>query len=187
MSEKTSDYICAAQIGRAHGIKGNVHVTAFVEDATLLMHKDGVFNKDGAFLFHIEKIVPHKKAYMAKIENVIDRTGAELLRNKKLYIPRKHLPKLTAEDEFYHTDLIHIPVYMTDEDTAMGQVIAVHNFGAGDLLEIKNNSSDDHDSTFLLPFTKACVPDVDLQKKRITISPPDGFFDPATQPESENA
>ena len=131
MTNNASPYICAAQIGRAHGIKGNVHITAFVEDTDLLLNKDGVLDKDGEFLFHIKRVVPHKKSYMAEIDGVTDRNRAEELRHTKLYIPRENLPNIAAEEEYYHIDLIGMDTYLAEDEDAIGHIVAVHNFEIG--------------------------------------------------------
>ncbi len=180
MTNNASPYICAAQIGRAHGIKGNVHITAFVENTDLLLSEDGVLDKNGEFLFHIKRVAPHKKGYMVEIDGVTDRNRAEELRHTKLYIPRENLPDTAEEEEFYHIDLIGLETYLAENEDTIGHIVAVHNFGAGDLLEIEKKKSKE---TFFIPFTKQYVPTIDKEKKQAIICLPDNFF----ASESQNA
>src|SRR5262249_23046022 len=91
-------------------------------------------------------------------------------RGVRLYVPRTALPE-TKEDEFYHADLIGLPVE-TREGACLGTVRAVHNFGAGDILELRSEDG----SELLLPFSDAVVPDVDLGAGRIVAVPPVGWL-----------
>ena len=85
----------------------------------------------------------------------------------KLYVPREKLP-VTEEDEYYHADLIGLSA-VTTADQPLGRVIAIHNFGAGDIIEI----APPHGSTLLRPFTNAVVPTVDLAAGRVVIELPE--------------
>ncbi len=91
-----------------------------------------------------------------------DRDAAVALRGVELYVSRDKLPKLAQEDDFYYADLIGLKV-VSAEGEGLGKVAAVHNFGAGDLLEI--------DGSFY-PFTKQVVPHVDMAGRQLTLVPP---------------
>ena len=103
------------------------------------------------------------------------RNAAEALRNLKLYVPRDQLPEPDTE-EFYHADLVGLAAVDTS-GLALGRVVAIHNFGAGDLLEIRPDQSSD---TVMLPFTEAIVPVVDIAGGRIVVDPPEGTFTDST-------
>ncbi|MGY4300344.1 16S rRNA processing protein RimM [Bradyrhizobium sp. i1.4.4] len=77
----------------------------------------------------------------------------------------------TDEDEYYHTDLIGLAAVTTDGD-ALGRVLAIHNFGAGDIIEIAPPKGSAKGTTMLLPFTNAVVPEVDLTGGRVVIALP---------------
>ncbi len=108
------------------------------------------------------------KYWLAEVDGVTDRTAAEKLRGTKLWVERDQLPDLEDEDEFYFEDLIGL----TAEDQSgkpAGKVLAVENFGAGDLLEIKPPQG----ASYYLPFTKETVPVIALDQGKLVIVPPE--------------
>jgi 16S rRNA processing protein RimM len=106
----------------------------------------------------------------ARLSGVATKEQADALRGTTLYVDRTKLPSL-PDDEFYHADLIGLDVFDTG-GVLVGKVLAVHNHGAGDLLEIKPNGPKD---AILLPFTRAIVPTVDLKARRIIADLPEGL------------
>jgi 16S rRNA processing protein RimM len=104
---------------------------------------------------------------VATLKGIATREEAERLNGVELYIARDQLPK-TDEDEYYHADLIGLAA-VTADDAPIGRVIAIHNFGAGDIIEIAPS----HGATMLLPFTNAVVPTVDLAGGRVVIELPE--------------
>lgn len=164
MNDNTTDQlICIAAIAGAFGVKGEVKIKAFTESP-----KDCL--KFGPFLDAAGKVIltpirsrPVKKMLAVMCEEVKTREQAEALKSTKLYGRRSDLP-MPAEDEYYYSDLIGLPVELAD-GTPKGKVKAVHNYGGGDLLEIKTPSEKD----WYHPFTKATVPVVDVKGGRIVI------------------
>ena len=130
-------------------------------------------SEDGTRSFEIEALRPAKDFLVARLAGVADRNAAEQLRNTDLYVARDRLPAPEA-DEFYHADLIGL-VAVTPEGIEIGTVVAVHDFGAGDILELKPRAGR---MTLMLPFTEVFVPNVDLAGRRIVV---------ATTPEIEAA
>jgi 16S rRNA processing protein RimM len=124
--------------------------------------------EDGARVFEIAALRPAKGHLVARLRGVDDRDTAERLTNIKLYVPRERLPP-PADDEFYYADLIGLAAVSPD-GTAIGTIIAVQNFGAGDLIEIQPAGGG---MAMFLPFTKAAVPTVDLAAGRVTVVPPE--------------
>lgn len=102
----------------------------------------------------LKSLRPDKGGAIARFAEIADRTAAEGLRGTVLSVPRETLPPL-AEGEFYHADLIGLVVVDTD-GAAVGTVIAVENFGAGDILEIEKPDR----RTFMVPLTPAAVPEI---------------------------
>jgi 16S rRNA processing protein RimM len=157
--------ICVARIGAAHGTIGEVRLWSFTADPKAVGRYGALTTSDGRPI-EIASLRSGKGFFIARIAGVTDRNGAERLRNLDLFIPRDRLPP-PATDEYYHADLIGL----TAQDRSgnpLGTVIAVHNFGAGDLLEIAPGRG----QTLLLPFTAAVAPEVDIAAGRIVIDPP---------------
>lgn len=155
--------VCIARIGAAHGTGGEVRLRPFTTRAEDIAAYGPLQAGDGRN-FEIISLRPGKDFLVARLKGVSDRTAAEQLCNTDLYVPRERLPA-PGPDEFYHADLIGLRA----EDTAgraIGAVVAVHNFGAGDILEIAPEAGGD---TFMLPFSAAAVPSVDVAAGRIVV------------------
>jgi 16S rRNA processing protein RimM len=123
--------------------------------------------EDGARVFEIATLRPAKGHLVARLRGVDDRDTAERLTNIKLYVARERLPS-PEDDEFYYADLIGLAAVRAD-GSAFGSIVAVHDFGAGTLLEIQPASG----TSLMLPFTKAAVPTVDIAAGRVTVVPPE--------------
>jgi 16S rRNA processing protein RimM len=156
--------ICVAQIGAPHGVRGEVKLWPFTADPHAVQDYGPLETEDGAASFEIEALRAAKDHLVVRIKGVTDRNAAERLTNTKLFVPRERLPATEADDEFYHADLIGLAVVDT-AGNALGSVAAIHNFGAGDLVEVKPAQG----ATVLLPFTEAAVPEVDIAGRRIVV------------------
>ena len=121
-------------------------------------------SEDGAARFEIAAARPAKGHLVVRLRGVDDRNAAERLTNLKLFVPRERLPP-PAADEFYHADLIGLAA-VTEDGTAIGTVLAVHDFGAGDILELRPAAGG---PTIMLPFNETCVPRVDIAGRRIVV------------------
>src|SRR5215470_5574691 len=165
--------ILVAQIGAAHGLRGEVRLWSFTEDPLAVKDYGPLETEDGAQTFEIAALRPAKDHLVARLHGIDDRTAAERLRNVGLYVPRDRLPSPPAQ-EFYHADLVGLAVVATD-GRALGSVVAIHNFGAGDLIEVRPSAG----PSAMLPFTDAVVPEVDLAAGRLIVDPPQGAFDHA--------
>ena len=150
-------------VGRPHGVRGLVRVTSFTaEPADLASYplrdergRRFVLEWRGAGLAAIGEVADGETRW------VRDRDAAARLTNLRLYAPREALPA-SGEDEFYLADLIGMAAYDA-AGRALGEVAAVHDYGAGASLEI---------GTLIVPFTRACVPEVDIASRRLTVVPP---------------
>jgi 16S rRNA processing protein RimM len=163
-----STRVCVAQIGAAHGVRGELRLKPFTEDPLGVTRYGPLETEDGKRRFEIETARPAKDMLVVRLTGVADREAAERLTNLRLYVARERLPK-PADDEFYYADLIGLAV-VTADGVAIGTVKAMHNFGAGDLLEIEPVSGG---NTLLLPFTEAIVPVIDIAGGRVVVAPPD--------------
>jgi len=160
--------VLIAQIGAAHGVRGEVRLKAFTQDPLSVTRYGALETEDGRRRFEIEAARPTKDDMLvARLKGVADRNAAEALKNLRLYVAREKLPA-PADDEFYVADLIGL-VAQTPTGDALGTVKAVHNFGAGDLIEIEPA---DGSASVMLPFTATTVPTIDIAGKRIVVAPP---------------
>jgi 16S rRNA processing protein RimM len=156
--------VCLGQIGAPHGVRGEVRLHSFTADPAAITSYGPLESEDGR-VFEIEAMRPTKDHFVAKISGVADRSAAELLKNLKLYVPRARLPEPDEPDEFYHADLIGL-VVVDRAGEKLGTVVAVHNFGAGDLIEM---SPEGGGKTELLPFDAVHVPAVDIAAGKIVV------------------
>jgi 16S rRNA processing protein RimM len=159
--------ICIARIGAAHGVRGAVKLWTFTEDPLAVKAYGPLTTKDGARQFEVTDAREAKDHLVATLKGIATREEAERLNGLELYIAREKLP-VTDENEYYHADLIGLAA-VTPANVPLGRVIAIHNFGAGDIIEI----APPHGATMLLPFTNAVVPSVDLSIGRVVIELPD--------------
>jgi 16S rRNA processing protein RimM len=155
--------ICVARIGAAHGVRGAVKLWTFTEDPLAVKHYGPLTTKDGTRQFEVATAREANGYLVATLKGIATREEAERLNGVELYIAREKLPD-TDEDEYYHADLIGLDA-VSAADAPIGRVIAIHNFGAGDIIEI----APPHGTTMLLPFTNAVVPTVDLGSGRVVI------------------
>jgi len=158
--------VCVAQIGAAHGVRGEVRLKPFTADPLGVTRYGALETEDGRPI-EIEAVRPAKDMLVARLKGVSDRNAADALKNVRLYVPRARLPQ-PDDDEFYHADLIGLAV-VTADGAAFGVVKAVHNFGAGDLLEIEPAAGG---ATVMLPFIATTVPKIDIAGRRIVVEPP---------------
>jgi 16S rRNA processing protein RimM len=158
--------ICVARIGAAHGVRGAVKLWTFTEDPLAVRAYGPLMTKDGARQFEVTSAREAKGHLVATLKGVATREEAERLNGVELYVARDKLPD-TDEDEYYHADLIGLAA-VTAANEPLGRVIAIHNFGAGDIIEIAPPGG----STMLLPFTNAVVPSVDIAGGRVVIELP---------------
>ena len=159
--------VCVAQIGAAHGIHGEVRLWTYTEEPMAIAHYGPLETEDGARSFEIASLRPAKGHLVARLRGVDDRDAAERLTNIKLFVPRERLPA-PDEDEFYHADLIGLAA-VDAKGNEIGKIAAVHNFGAGDLLEIAPPTG----AAMLVPFTDAAVPTIDIKGGRVVVVPPE--------------
>ncbi|HMK78213.1 MAG TPA: ribosome maturation factor RimM [Xanthobacteraceae bacterium] len=159
--------VLIAQIGAAHGVRGEVRLKAFTADPLAVARYGTLESEDGRRRFEIEAVRPGKDVLVARLKGVTSRNAAEALKNLRLYVARAQLPA-PGDDEFYVADLIGLKAE-TSDGAAFGTVTAVHDFGAGDLIEIAPAGGG---ATVMLPFTATVVPLVDIAAGKLVIDPP---------------
>lgn len=149
-----------AAVAGAHGIKGEVRLKLFTDGAENLSRYARLLV--GGVEYRLVHVRGDNKGAVARFEGIADRTAAEGLRGSLVEIERAVLPPL-GEGEYYHADLIGIPCF-DGEGGALGTVVAVENFGAGDLLEIEGATG----RRSLIPFRPGIA---DLADGRIVLDP----------------
>lgn len=165
--------VCVAKIGAAHGVRGEVRLFVYTENPLAVRDYGELEDEKGTRRFRIASARAGKGHLVVRFEGVDDRNAAEELTHIELYVPRARLPKQKDAGTFYHADLIGLSVE-TSSGEKLGEVTAVQNFGAGDLLEVRPTSGG---MTALIPFVDQYVPVVDVAGGRIVADPPAGLFD----------
>ncbi|OHD08590.1 ribosome maturation factor RimM [Sphingopyxis sp. RIFCSPHIGHO2_12_FULL_65_19] len=143
--------VTLAAIAGAHGVRGEVRLKLFGEGAESL-RAFSVFEA-GTRKLTLQSVRPANQGAVATFAEITDRSAAEALRGTLLTVPRSALPPL-AEGEYYHHDLLGLPCVSTD-GSAIGEVVAIDNFGAGDILEIAKPDG----KRFMVPMTAQAVPE----------------------------
>lgn len=160
--------ILMGKIGAAHGIRGEVRITTFTGEPEAIADYGPLDTDRPGVTVIIEAARMSKTVLIARLKGVRDRNSAEALNGVSLYVERSRLPEPEDDDDFYHADLIGLDARL-DSGVSIGTVSALPNFGAGDLLEVRDPRSGD---TFLYPFTKAVVPIIRVAEGYLVITPP---------------
>ena len=164
---KDPSMLCVGAISGSYGVRGEVRLKSFCADPTAIAEYGPLFTDDGTRSFKITLTRPVAGGLGARIAGVATKEEADALKGISLFVARDKLPSL-PDDEYYYADLIGLEAFDTG-GVLLGRVSAVHNHGAGDLIEIAGSSA------LLLPFTLATVPTVDLAAGRIVVDPPEGL------------
>jgi 16S rRNA processing protein RimM len=163
-----SSLLLMGRIGAAHGIKGEVRIQSFTEDPLALADYGPLATNRPGLTITITAARTTTNVLIARIKGIADRNAAEKLNGVELYVTRDQLPETDDEDDFYQADLIGLEARLED-GTRLGEVLAVPNFGAGDLIEIGDRQTGE---TAFYPFTKAAVPEIHIKNGYLVIVPP---------------
>ena len=163
------DMVLVGVITAAHGIRGEVKLRSFTEDPAAIASYSPLETAKGAKIA-IAKLRPQKDGFIAILKGVTDRNAAEALRGTELFVPRERLPE-PEEDEVYVHDLIGLTVRLAD-GSLLGEIAAVANYGAGDLIDVKVEGRAD---TVLIPFAAHYVLAADAQG--VVVDLPAGYLD----------
>ncbi len=162
--ERHAGWVCVGVIGRPKGLRGAVRITTYTARPGDIVAYGPVRDGPGGRVVSLDLRESVKGGVVAAIDGVSDRDAAETLRGTRLYVPRSALPD-PDEGEFYHADLIGLRAELAD-GSDYGTVSAMHNFGAGDILEVTRAAG----APEMLPFTRAVVPVVDLAGGRVVVA-----------------
>lgn len=160
--------ILIGKIGAPHGIRGQVRLISFSGNPDIFeVCKDFHTSESGPETLHLKLMGCSGGAFLAQVEGVSDRTSAENLKGTDLYVSRSRFPDL-KDSEYYHADLIGLRA-IDVQGASVGTVIAVENFGAGDILEIRPENA----PTFYLSFTNENVPEINVKEGFLVVNRPD--------------
>ena len=162
----TPKLILVGRVAGAFGVKGEVRVTAYTGRPEALLAFHDLLREDGSQGLTLLSGRSQKNDLVARAKQVATKEEADALRGLQLFVPREALPE-PDEDEYYLTDLIGMAA-VTPEGQALGKVKAVQDFGAGDILEIDPGRG----ATWYLPFTRECVPEVDVAGGKVVVVRP---------------
>ncbi len=170
LPETPAGMVLIAEIGAASGVKGEVRIKLHSDDPAALTAYGALQDAAGRS-FTVKKSRPAKSVYVCALEGVNDRSAAEALTNTPLFVSRDVLPP-PEPDEFYHIDLVGLDVRQSD-GTLLGTILAIHDFGAGDILEVTQPK----EQSLMIPFSLAAVPVVDIAGGFVQLADLDGLLD----------
>lgn len=162
--------ICVGMIAGAHGIRGQVRLRSFTDDPESIFAYKPLTSEDGGKAFKLKPQGVNKDCFIATVDGVMDRNGAEALRGTKLFFDRARLPK-AKKGQYYEADLIGLAA-RGGQGKDYGKILAVHDYGAGPFLEIGTMKKD----SFMLPFSDAYVPMIDVKGGFVVIELPEGWL-----------
>ena len=173
-----SGRVCVGKIGAAHGVRGEVRVFAHTEEPLAIRDYGALEDESGARKFEVVSARAGNGHLVVRFKGIDDRNAAEALTHTQLYVPRERLPEPQGDGAVYQTDLIGLRVETKTGET-LGEVIAVPNYGASDLLEIRPVQKGE---SLLIPFIDEFVPVVDVEGGRIVVDPPAGLLGEEKEP-----
>ena len=165
--------LCLGAIAGAHGVRGDVRLKTFTEDPLDIAAYGPLSSEDGKRQFEIRKLREAKDHVVATVSGIATREEAIALKGTRLYVDRDRLPEPEDEDTWYHADLIGLEARLED-GSVLGEIQAVYDYGAGDLLEIVLTAGG---APVLVPFTMETVPEVDISTGAVTVIPPEGLLE----------
>ncbi|HLJ63213.1 MAG TPA: ribosome maturation factor RimM [Stellaceae bacterium] len=163
--------VCLGVITGVHGVRGVVRVKSFTADPRAIAQYGALSDEKNTRRFELRVVGEVKGVVLVAVTGINDRNEAETLKGIRLYADRDALPPPQPE-EFYHADLIGLEA-VTRGGEPIGEVRAVHDFGAGDTLEVERREG----GAVMVPFTRAVVPEIDIEGGRLVIEPPLGLLD----------
>jgi 16S rRNA processing protein RimM len=166
----TEKQVCVGVVTGPQGVTGAVRIKSFTARPEDVAGYGPLADESGIRRLELRLLGVAKGVLIGRLSGVDDRNRAEALRGLRLYLPRSALPP-PEDEEYYHADLIGLAVLLKD-GTPIGRVRAVHDFGAGDTLEIERSGA----PPAMVPFTRAVVPKIEIEAGRLVVDPPPGLL-----------
>jgi 16S rRNA processing protein RimM len=173
MPDEDAKRVCLGRAVGARGLKGEVRIKTFTEDPLAIGAYGPLQDEARTRQFEISSVQTSKDGVVARLKGISTREEADALKGVEFYVDRDRLPDVEDDSTFYFEDLIGL-VAIDENGSALGQVVAVHNFGAGDLLEVRPATGGE---TVLVPFTREIVPDIDKETGWLLMLAPEGIFE----------
>ena len=173
MPDDDAKRVCLGRAIGARGLKGEVRIKTFTEDPLAIGAYGPLQDEARTRQFEISNVQTAKDGVVARLKGISTREEADALKGVEFYVDRDRLPDVENDSTFYFEDLIGL-VAINEDGSALGQVVAVQNFGAGDLLEVRPATGG---ATVLVPFTREIVPDIDKETGWLLMLPPEGIFE----------
>ena len=167
MSGASEPLTCVAIIIGAHGVHGAVKVKSFTQNPEDFSAYGPLLGEDGRIILTPKNPRPVSNAFTMRSPEIRSREQAMSLKGTQLFVPRSALPE-PDDDDFYYADLVGLEVKSVD-GKRLGTIRSVHDFGAGDMLEIQPPKSAEAQASWFHPFTKRAVPKIDLKARRVII------------------
>ena len=172
MRNRDDSLVCVGVISGVHGVRGQVRIKWFTEAPENLIAYSPLASADGATSYKLGKAEIRKDTIVAAIDGITDRNQAEALKGVELYV-RSSRFEPPAEDEWFYSDLVGLSVRDGDDED-LGTLIAVQNYGAGDLLEVRFEG---RKNSVFLPFDRETVTEVNIQDGFVRVPNPDMWLD----------
>lgn len=164
MNVKENNLVCIGLISRSHGVKGEVLIKSYTQSPRDLGNYFPIKLKSGEHI-SLSIVGQSKGQFIARIDGIYSRDQSEKLSGELIYVDRGILPRIEDANEYYHTDLIGIRV-VTQNRKVFGNISAIYDFGAGDIVEIKKNNK----LKIMVPFTKNFFIEVDVTKGEVIVN-----------------
>jgi 16S rRNA processing protein RimM len=164
----SSKPILVGQVAGAFGVKGEVKITAYTQDPLALSRFAVLLKEDGSPALTIQSARAAKGGVICRVREIATKEAADAARGQKLYVARETLPPVEDEDEFYLADLIGLRG-QTPEGQPLGVIKALHNFGAGDVVELDPGGGR---ATVFYAFTREIFPQVRPADGYVVVVPP---------------
>lgn len=162
------NFIKIGKITSSRGLKGDLRVYLYTEIANLSLYKKYYLEKSDIIDIKFYPNQSKNNTIIATITGINDRTQADTLKNKNIYIKQDQLPKIKNKDTYYVTELINLQV-INQNNIILGTIIDVINHGAGDNLIIEFNDN----NVTEYPFLKTIFTKIDLKNKQVTFIAPE--------------
>jgi 16S rRNA processing protein RimM len=185
MTEAAEKMVCVGVITGGRGLQGEVWIRAFTAVPEDVAAYGPLSDETGQRTFRLQVTGESKGRVVARIAGITSRTAADAVRGTRLFVRRSALP-IPSADEYYHADLIGLDACLAGDagdGERYGKVVAVHDYGAGPLLEILDTNG----ATAFVPFTQDAVPIVDVDGGRLVVRPLPGLLAPVVVEDTDNA